>query len=78
MSEVADLVVAIGGLIGSMVSAYVLLRSHVDRKREPRRVAKRAASSSAAAFLDALADGQITPDEVEELRRALEDEDGEP
>lgn len=75
MSDFADLLVAITGLIGTLGGTFALVWNTVVRRREPaKEAAKQAAVGTAEKLLDAVADGEITAAELDELRRALKEE----
>ncbi|HYQ69070.1 hypothetical protein [Actinophytocola sp.] len=72
MSDLADLITAIAALLGALTSAGVLVWAILRSDRKPERAAKAAADNAAAAIVEALADGQITPDEVNTIRGTLQ------
>lgn len=75
MRDLADLLVAVSTLVGSLAGAIVLVwTSVVAPRREHKAAAKKAANTVAARLLEALADGEITRDELEGIRRSLDDE----
>jgi hypothetical protein len=71
VGELGDLLVGISVLVGSLASAFVLVWNTVRGRDKPEKVAKSAAEESAAAFLDAIADGDLTPEELAQIRRSL-------
>ncbi|WP_139794832.1 hypothetical protein [Saccharomonospora piscinae] len=76
MSDVSDLLVAIGTLVSTLAGAFVMVwTSVVQPRREQRAAAQRAASATAARILEALADGELSPEELEEIRGSLEQEE---
>ncbi len=72
MSELPDLLVALAALVPALASAFVLVWTTVKRSTKPDDVARSAAESTAAAIAEALADGELTPDEVDTIRRAFD------
>lgn len=74
MSDFADLLVAIGSLVGTLVSTAVLIHNTWGKKGT-KRAARRASEETATRLLDAIADGTITPDEVETIKQSLREED---
>lgn len=77
MSDVSDLLVAIGTLVSALAGAYVLVwTSVVQPRRRERTTAQKAASSVAARLLEALADGEITREELDSIRDSIDDEEG--
>ncbi|TKG58906.1 hypothetical protein [Prauserella endophytica] len=75
MGEVRDLLVAIGSFVGSLASAFVLVWTTVVKPhRDAKQAAKKAAKTTAEKLLAAVADGEITPEEVNDIRNSLEEE----
>ena len=72
MGDVADLLIAISTVLGSLASAVVLVWTTVRSGRRPEQVAKQAADETATAVVEALADGQLSKEEVEAIRDALQ------
>jgi len=68
---VGDLFIGLAALVTALSSAFALVWTTVRSGRKPEQVAKSAAEESAAAVVEALADGQLTPDEVEQIRQVL-------
>jgi hypothetical protein len=72
VSDVKDLLVGISILIGSLSSAFVLVwNTIIGPKRSTRQAARKAATEAADKLLDAIADGEITPDEIAGIQRSL-------
>jgi hypothetical protein len=71
VSDLADLLIGIAVLLGAASSAFVLVWNTVRSGHKPGQVAKSAAEESAAAFLDAIADGDLSPEELAQIRRSL-------
>lgn len=69
MGELADLIVALATLLGSVVSAFVLIKN----ARTPKDTVRRAAVDAAEKTLEAVADGELSPEEIEEIKQALHD-----
>ena len=67
-----ELFIGLAALVGSLASAFVLVWNTVRGGRRPEQVAKSAAEESAAAVVEALADGQLTADEIEQIRQVLD------
>lgn len=77
MSDLPDLLVAIGTLVGSLGGTFVMVwTSVVQPRREQRAAAKKAASQVASRLLEALADGELTREELDDIRDSLENEEG--
>ena len=75
MSDLSDLLVAIGTLVGSLGGTFVMVwTSVVQPRREQRAAAKKAASQVASRLLEALADGELSAEELAEIRGSLEEE----
>ncbi len=66
-----DLFIGLAALVTALSSGFALIWTTVRSGRKPEQVAKSAAEESAAAVVEALADNQLTPDEVEKIRRVL-------
>lgn len=76
MSDLSDLLVAIGTLVGSLGGTFVMVwTSVVQPRREQRAAAKKAASQVASRLLEALADGELSAEELAEIRGSLEEEE---
>ncbi len=76
MSDLSDLLVAIGTLVGSLGGTFVMVWSSVVQpRREQRAAAKKAASQVASRLLEALADGELSAEELAEIRGSLEEEE---
>ncbi len=77
VSDVSDLLVAIGTLVSALTGAFVLVWTSVVRPRQQEQAAaKKAANSVAARIVEALSDGEITREELDDIRRSLDDEEG--
>lgn len=74
MSELSDLLVAIGTLVSTVGGTVVLVWTSVVQPRRQRDTAQKAARTATTALLDALADGEITPAELSEIRKLSEEE----
>ena len=68
MGEVADLLVAIATLVGSLTSAYVIIRQSGRRSSTQ---ARAAAKDAADKLLEALADGDVTTEEITDIKDSL-------
>mgnify|MGYP001107133560 CR=1 FL=1 len=66
MSDLATLLTAIGGLVTSLCGGAALLISAV---RSSRRERPQAARSVADQLIEAAADGELTPDEIQGILR---------
>lgn len=66
-----DFFIGLAALITALSSGFVLIWNTVASGRKPKQVAKSAAEESAAAVVEALADGQLSPEEVEQIRQVL-------
>lgn len=76
MSGLSDLLVAIGTLVGSLGGTFVMVwTSVVQPRREQRAAAKKAASQVASRLLEALADGELSAEELAEIRGSLDEEE---
>lgn len=76
MSDLSDLLVAIGTLVGSLGGTFVMVwTSVVQPRREQRAAAKKAASQVASRLLEALADGELSAEELAEIRGSLDEEE---
>jgi hypothetical protein len=76
VSDLSDLLVAIGTLVGSLGGTFVMVwTSVVQPRREQRAAAKKAASQVASRLLEALADGELSAEELAEIRGSLEEEE---
>lgn len=75
MSELSDLLVAIGTLVSTVGGTVVLVWTSVVQPRRQRDTAQKAARTATTALLDALADGEITPAELSEIRKLSEEEE---
>lgn len=71
MGELGDLFVGAAALVGALASAFVLVWNTVRAGREPKQVAKSAAEETATAVLDAVADGELSPEDLEAINDAL-------
>lgn len=69
MSELSDLLIGVSVLLGAASSAFALIWTTVRSGRKPEQVARSAADEVAAGFLRALADGELSADELTELQR---------
>jgi uncharacterized membrane protein len=68
VGEVADLLVAIATLVGSLTSAYVIIRQN---RRGSSKQARQAAAEAADKLLDAVADGELDPEEISDIKNSL-------
>lgn len=77
MSDVKDLLVGIATLVGSLSAAFVLIWNTVvaPRRGNNEKVARKAATETADKLLDAVADGEITPEEIDEIKKSLRREE---
>ncbi|PWW50273.1 hypothetical protein [Actinokineospora spheciospongiae] len=75
MDDIAALLVAIGGLLTAGASAFVLVWTTV---RTSRREREQAAPTVVRDLVDAAADGQLDPEELEAIARKLRDQQGGP
>lgn len=77
MSDVKDLLVGLATLVGSLSAAFVLIWNTVvgPRKGRNEQVARKAATETAEQLLDAVADGEITPEEIDEIKKSLRREE---
>lgn len=76
MSDVKDLLVGLATLVGSLSAAFVLIWNTVVGPRKGRNeVARKAATETAEQLLDAVADGEITPEEIDEIKKSLRREE---
>lgn len=66
-----DLFIGLAALITALSSGFALIWTTVRSGRKPEKVAKSAAEESAAAIVDALADGKLTPAEIRKIREVL-------
>lgn len=77
MSDVSDLLVAIGTLVSALAGAFVLVwTSVVQPRRQERTAAKKAANTVASKLLEALADGEITREELDSIRDSIDNGEG--
>lgn len=77
MSDVSDLLVAIGTLVSALTGAFVLVwTSVVQPRRQERTAAKKAASTVATRLLEALADGELTREELDDIRDSIDNGEG--
>lgn len=79
MRDLADLLVAVSTLVGSLAGAIVLVwTSVVQPRRDRAAAAKKAAAKATTRLLEALADGEITPEELDSIRKeiAADEEEG--
>lgn len=67
-----DLFIGLAALITALASSFVLVWNTVTSGRKPKQVAKSAAEESAATVAGAIAKGQLSPEEVEQIRRVLD------
>jgi uncharacterized membrane protein len=67
----SDLLGAVSVLVPALGSTFVLVWTSVRKDRRPREVAKSAAEEAAAAVLAALADGDLSEEDVHAIQRAL-------
>lgn len=75
VSDLSDLLVAIGSLVTALSGAFALVWTTVVRpRRGSKKAAERAAGDAVAQLLAALADGDLTREEIEDLRGSLEEE----
>lgn len=75
MSDVSDLLVAISTLLGSLGGTFVMVWSSVVQpRRDQKAAAKKAAGAVASRLLEALADGELSAEELAEIRGSLEEE----
>lgn len=77
MGDVKDLLVGIATLVGSLSAAFVLIWNTVKgpRRNNNEKVARKAATETADKLLDAVADGEITPEEIDEIKKSLRREE---
>ena len=77
MSDIKDLLIGIAILTGSLSSAFVLVWNTVrgTRKGRNEQVARKAATETAEKILTAVADGEITPDEIDDIQTSLRREE---
>lgn len=79
MSDLAQLLVAIGGMVAAILGGVAGLVTAIRTSGKERpRAAARGATRFAEALDAAAEDGQITPDEIAEAVRKLQEEEGEP
>lgn len=71
-----ELFIGLAALVGSLASAFVLVWNTVRAGRKPEQAAKSAAEQAAAALLQAVADGDLSREDIEQFRRALEQGQG--
>jgi hypothetical protein len=71
VGEWGDLLVGAAAFVGALTSAFVLVWNTVRSGREPKQVAKSAAEETASAVLDAVEDGELSPEDVDAINRAL-------
>jgi predicted transcriptional regulator len=69
---VGDLFIGLAALVTALSSGFALIWTTVRSGRKPEQVAKSAAEESAAAVVEALADGKVSAEEVEQLRQVLD------
>lgn len=76
MSDIKDLLVGISTLAGSLSAAFVLVwNTVVPRRHSSKKVARRASTETAELLLEAVADGEITPEEIADIRKSLREEE---
>lgn len=78
MSDIKDLLVGLATLVGSLSAAFVLIWNTVVAPRRgttSETVARKAATETAEKLLDAVADGEITPEEIDEIKESLRREE---
>ena len=78
MSDIKDLLVGVATLVGSLSAAFVLIWNTVVANRRGggnKDVARKAATETAEKLLDAVADGEITPDEISDIKKSLRREE---
>jgi hypothetical protein len=71
VSGVSDLLIALSVLVPALGSTFVLVWTNVRKDRRPRQIAKSAAEEAAAAVLAALADGDLSEQDLDTIQRAL-------
>jgi hypothetical protein len=74
VSDLSDLLVALAALIPALGSTFVLIWSTIRTTRKPDQVdevARSAAETTAAAIVEALADGELSADEADGIVAAL-------
>lgn len=76
MSDLKDLLVGVAILVGSLSSAFVLIWNTVvtPRRGNNKQVARKAATETAEKLLDAVADGEITQEEIADIQKSLREE----
>jgi len=77
VSDLKDLLIGIATLVGSLSAAFVLIWNTVvgPRRGNNKEVARKAATETAEKLLDAVADGEITPDEIDDIKNSLRREE---
>jgi hypothetical protein len=79
VSELRDLLIAISVAVPALASAFVLVWNTVrGAQSKPQQVAKSAAEETAAAIRDALADDDLSEEDVAAIHQALRRRDGDP
>jgi uncharacterized membrane protein len=72
VSELRDLLIAISVLVPALASAFVLVWNTVrSGGRKPEQVARSAAEEAAATVLEAVADGELSEEDLDAIDRAL-------
>lgn len=77
MSDLSDLLLALAAVIPAIGSTFVLVWTTVRHTRRPGHVdevARTAATSTAAALVEAMADGELSAEEADGIVRALKRE----
>lgn len=74
MSDLSDLITAIAVLVTASSSAFVLVFNTVRSGGKPEKAAKSAAEETARKVLDAVADGELSPEEIAEINRTIREE----
>jgi uncharacterized membrane protein len=71
VSGVRDLLIGIAVLVPALGSTFVLVWTTVVRRDKPEQVARSAAEETATAIVTALADGELSPEDVAAINKAL-------
>lgn len=77
MSGIRDLLVGIAILVGSLSSAFVVIWNTVvtPRRGNNKKVARKAATETAEKLLDAISDGEISPEEIADIQKSFRREE---
>jgi hypothetical protein len=77
VGDIKDLLVGVSILIGSLSSAFVLIWNTIRpaRRGGNKQVARKASKETAIKLLEAVRDGDITPEEIDDIQASLRKEE---